>query len=144
MADTTTSANKHIRRPTRFWVLLVLALALSSLIAWDGYVTSPLGQVQWMVSLEKYWLQEFTEWPGVRAYAETLLKADQRLFRHEMQEALKPPYYPFFYFIPVVALLGVAVLGNRRNLRWQYAAIWFALAAVACAIASKYMQPKWL
>lgn len=137
-----TARQRYKRRPARFWALLALALTVFMSTALYAFVTSPLGDACWVVSVDKYWLREFGDMPGVRAYAEALLPGDQQELRYMIAMSLFPPFYPFFYILPTVGLFTTIALAARRKERWIYAAYVYTFLSVACLYLSPFFLPK--
>jgi hypothetical protein len=137
-----TKAPIPLMRTAEFWVFLFLALTIFAINSVDAFVNSPLGDACWVVSVDKYWIREFSDMPGVKAYAESMLKYDEQDLLMWTMVAFIPPFYPFFYILPAVGLFVTTALAAHRKERWKYAAIVYVLLSLFSLCVSPFFFPK--
>jgi len=134
MEELTTTAprkpNKYSAlRVVWFGILLVSAISIQSLVAWSNYSFSDYGNAVIIVSYELNWLHNFSDVPGVKGYAQELLKADMPDLPFGLIAVV------FFYWVPFLLLgIGVNTIVKRRITRLQFAIVSYSFLFIVLSI----------
>jgi hypothetical protein len=116
---------KVILRAVWFAILLLISFYLHWLLATENYTWSDAGNKVITVNYELNWLHNFSDVPGVRGYAQELLKKDLPGYTSSIIEGA------LFYWIPfMLACIGIYAGITRRITALQYRIVAYGLIAL--------------
>lgn len=108
-----------------FAILLLISFYLHWLLATENYTWSDAGSKVITVNYELNWLHNFSDVPGVRGYAQELLKRDLPGYTSSIIEGA------FFYLIPfMLACIGIYAAVTRRVTALQFRIVAYGLIAL--------------
>lgn len=127
-----------------FWLLLITTLVVSWLVSLTLVGESAFMNAYTRVSIERYWLREFSNVRGVQGYAETLLATDVAVLHEETSKALIPPFYPFIILLPVAVLFitAASAVWKRTLTKWHALSLALSMLFVISCVCTIYFRIK--